>query len=100
MKDKVHCMMDYYLQISSLHFSFSLFSKMFLFPVGFDWSSTNDLLLSGGEDGVVCLWSSSSGECLRTVSDQSGANVLSCVFHPFNSNWAVVSFIIIIRVEC
>ncbi|XP_042893188.1 WD repeat-containing protein 13-like [Penaeus japonicus] len=57
---------------------------------GFDWSSTNDLLLSGGEDGVVCLWSSSSGECLRTVSDQSGANVLSCVFHPLNSNWAVV----------
>ena len=59
---------------------------------GFDWSATNDLLLSCGEDGKVCLWSVSSGECLRAVSDQAGTQVLSCVFHPFNSNWAVVSF--------
>ncbi|MPC13879.1 WD repeat-containing protein 13 [Portunus trituberculatus] len=59
---------------------------------GFDWSATNDLLLSCGEDGKVCLWSVLSGQCLRSVSDQAGTQVLSCVFHPFNSNWAVVSF--------
>lgn len=57
---------------------------------GFDWSATNDLLLSCGEDGKVCLWSALSGQCLRSVSDQAGTQVLSCVFHPFNSNWAVL----------
>ncbi|XP_050729025.1 WD repeat-containing protein 13-like [Eriocheir sinensis] len=57
---------------------------------GFDWSATNDLLLSCGLDGNVCLWRVSLGECLRSVTDQAGSLVLSCVFHPFNANWVVL----------
>ncbi|XP_076043283.1 WD repeat-containing protein 13-like isoform X2 [Oratosquilla oratoria] len=55
----------------------------------FDWSFTNDLLVSGSYDGHICLWETGTGECLRAVPDQSGAQVLSCLFHPLNSNWIV-----------
>ncbi|KAL7630394.1 UNVERIFIED_CONTAM: hypothetical protein RMT77_019446, partial [Armadillidium vulgare] len=53
----------------------------------FDWSSSNDLIVSAGLDGLICLWNTESGQCLRSVLDQSNSQLLSCIFHPLNSNW-------------
>ncbi|MCL4128006.1 UNVERIFIED_CONTAM: hypothetical protein GTU68_050333 [Idotea baltica] len=55
----------------------------------FDWSSSNDLIVSAGMDGLICLWNASTGQCLRSVLDQANTQLLSCIFHPLNSNWII-----------
>ena len=57
-----------------------------------DWSCGNEMVVSAGVDGTVCLWSASNGKLLRQVKDQSSSQVLCCAFHPLNTNWLVVSF--------
>lgn len=56
---------------------------------GFEWSLSNDLLVSGSLDGTVRLWDAKTGSCVRTVPDPSGAAILSCVFQPANNNMVV-----------
>jgi len=57
----------------------------------FDWSVANDYLVSASSDGTCRLWEATSGLCLRAISDTSGAQNLSCCFHPAYSNFVAVS---------
>lgn len=56
---------------------------------GFEWSLSNDLLVSGSLDGTVRLWDAKTGACVRTVPDPAGASIYSCVFQPANNNMVV-----------
>ncbi|XP_077491431.1 WD repeat-containing protein 13-like isoform X2 [Amblyomma americanum] len=56
---------------------------------GFEWSLSNDLLVSGSLDSTVRLWDATTGSCVRTVPDPAGAAILSCVFQPANNNMVV-----------
>ncbi|KAM7295829.1 WD repeat-containing protein 13 [Ixodes scapularis] len=55
----------------------------------FEWSLSNDLLVSSSLDGTVKLWDATSGGCVRTVPDPGGAAILSCLFQPANNNMVV-----------
>ena len=57
----------------------------------FDWSVANDYLVSASSDGTCRLWEATAGHCLRSISDSSGAQNLSCCFHPAYSNFVAVS---------
>lgn len=57
----------------------------------FDWSVANDYLVSASSDGTCRLWEATAGQCLRAISDTSGAQNLSCCFHPAYSNFVAVS---------
>lgn len=59
-----------------------------------DWSTSNDLVVTCSLDHTIRLWDSHSGKCLRVVLDQTGAQVLSCIFQPANNNMVMVSFYI------
>jgi len=56
----------------------------------FEWSLSNDLLVSVSLDGSVRLWDTQSGATLRIVEDGMGAGVLACAFQPMNNNMIVV----------
>lgn len=56
----------------------------------FDWSVANDVIVSAASDGTCRLWDTSSGVCLREISDSSSARTLSCRFHPNNNNLLVL----------
>ncbi|CAG0892667.1 unnamed protein product [Darwinula stevensoni] len=56
----------------------------------FDWSSTNDLIVSCSLDQSMRLWDANTGNCLRTVFSPTQAQYLSCLFQPSNNNFVVV----------
>ncbi|KAL4709924.1 hypothetical protein ACJJTC_003887 [Scirpophaga incertulas] len=56
---------------------------------GCDWSASNELLVTCGLDGALCLWDVSARRRLRTVRDQLGAPLLCCVFQPANNNMVI-----------
>ncbi|XP_068084432.1 WD repeat-containing protein 13 [Anabrus simplex] len=56
---------------------------------GFDWSVSNDLMVSCSLDGTICLWNIASSKCLRVVRDPIGAELLSCLFQPANNNMVI-----------
>ncbi|GBP34949.1 WD repeat-containing protein 13 [Eumeta japonica] len=53
---------------------------------GCDWSASNELLVTCGEDGALCLWDVARGVCLRRAADQLNAPLLCCTFQPANNN--------------
>lgn len=55
----------------------------------FEWSLSNDLLVSCSLDGTIRLWDASLGACIRVVDDPLGAPVNCCAFQPLNNNMVV-----------
>ncbi|XP_060560212.1 WD repeat-containing protein 13-like [Ruditapes philippinarum] len=55
----------------------------------FQWSLSNDIILSVSFDSTARLWNVASGECIRTIKDITGAELHSCLFHPLNNNMFV-----------
>ena len=58
----------------------------------FDWSLSNDFIVSASLDGTARVWNTSSGQNVRVLPDTYGSPVLSCHFMPLNNNMIVVSF--------
>jgi len=56
----------------------------------FDWSATNDSILSASKDKTLRLWEVKSLKCIRFIKDVSP---LCCCFHPVNNNLLVASTI-------
>ncbi|XP_026332983.1 WD repeat-containing protein 13-like [Hyposmocoma kahamanoa] len=56
---------------------------------GCDWSASNELVVTCGMDGALCLWDVNRRTRLRTVSDQLNAPILCCVFQPANNNMVI-----------
>ncbi|XP_065065547.1 WD repeat-containing protein 13-like [Rhopilema esculentum] len=52
----------------------------------FDWSLSNDFIVSASLDGTARVWDSSSGQNVRVLPDTYDAAVLSCRFVPLNNN--------------
>ncbi|XP_032221552.2 WD repeat-containing protein 13 isoform X2 [Nematostella vectensis] len=52
----------------------------------FDWSVTNDFILSASLDGSACVWNPTSGACLSTVNDNHSCGMVACRFQPSNNN--------------
>ncbi|CAG2108873.1 unnamed protein product [Medioppia subpectinata] len=59
--------------------------------VDFEWSLSNDLIVSCSLDSTVKLWGAASGYCLRTIDDPYACPVMACVFHPYNNNMVVAA---------
>lgn len=58
----------------------------------FDWSISNDLIVSSSLDATIRLWkvcTNTEPSCLRVVNDQQLAEVLCCSFIPANNNLIV-----------
>lgn len=55
----------------------------------FQWSISNDMLVSCSTDCTMRLWESSSGHCLRIIEDPSASPVLACSFQPLNNNMLI-----------
>jgi WD40 repeat protein len=60
----------------------------------FDWSVANEVLVSVSSDGTARLWDSTTGSCLREISDGNSGRALCCRFHPNNNNLVAVSNIV------
>ena len=58
----------------------------------FDWSITNDFILSASLDCTARVWDPASGQCLRVVNDSHSCGVTACRFQPVNNNMLLVSF--------
>ena len=56
----------------------------------FDWSASNDFIVSASSDGTCRLWRTSTGACLREIVDSSTVKTLCCKFHPHNNNLLVI----------
>lgn len=59
---------------------------------GFDWSSSNDLIVSSSLDTTVRLWKIHTDKesiCLRVVHDRHRTEVLCCAFIPTNNNFII-----------
>ncbi|XP_054718052.1 WD repeat-containing protein 13-like [Uloborus diversus] len=56
----------------------------------FEWSISNDLILSCSLDATVRLWDTALGICIRIVEDPFSASVQCCAFQPFNNNMVVI----------
>ena len=57
----------------------------------FDWSITNDFILSASLDCTARVWNPASGQCLRVVNDSHSCGVTACRFQPVNNNMLLVS---------
>eukprot|EP00112_Aurelia_sp_Birch-Aquarium-sp1_P007521 Seg1820.2 transcript_id=Seg1820.2/GoldUCD/mRNA.D3Y31 product="WD repeat-containing protein 13" protein_id=Seg1820.2/GoldUCD/D3Y31 len=55
----------------------------------FDWSLSNDFIVSASIDGTARVWNSSSGQNARVLPDTYGTPVLSCHFMPLNNNMVI-----------
>jgi len=55
----------------------------------FDWSLSNDFIVSASLDGTARVWNTSSGQNIRVLPDTYGTPVLSCHFMPLNNNMIV-----------
>ncbi|XP_060067146.1 WD repeat-containing protein 13-like [Ylistrum balloti] len=55
----------------------------------FVWSLSNDVILSVSFDGTARLWDVAAGKCMRVINDNTGAELLCCVFQPLNNNMFV-----------
>ena len=60
--------------------------------IDFDWSISNDFLVSASSDMTAQVWESSTGQNVRVLKDSFGSPVMSCRFMPLNNNFIVVSF--------
>ncbi|XP_042910127.1 WD repeat-containing protein 13 [Parasteatoda tepidariorum] len=56
----------------------------------FEWSISNDLILTCSLDATVRLWDTALGLCIRVVEDPFGAPLLCCAFQPYNNNMVVI----------
>ncbi|KAI5635445.1 WD repeat-containing protein 13 [Phthorimaea operculella] len=56
---------------------------------GCDWSASNELLVTCGADGLLCVWDVSRRTRLRAVKDQLNAALCCCVFQPANNNMVI-----------
>ena len=54
--------------------------------VDFQWSTTNDLIVTASLDGTSRVWQVAKGKCMRVLKDTSAAQVLCCCFQPLNEN--------------
>eukprot|EP00731_Ephydatia_muelleri_P035809 Em0162g15a len=52
----------------------------------FDWSASNDFIVSASSDGTCRLWRTSTGACLREIVDSSSVKTLCCKFIPTTNN--------------
>jgi WD40 repeat protein len=52
----------------------------------FQWSTTNDLIVTASLDGTSRVWQVAKGKCMRMLKDTSAAQVLCCCFQPLNEN--------------
>ncbi|RWS28703.1 hypothetical protein B4U80_06858 [Leptotrombidium deliense] len=56
----------------------------------FEWSLSNDLIVSCSLDCSVRLWDTASGACLREIRDPTFSPVLAAAFQPINNNMIVI----------
>lgn len=56
----------------------------------FEWSLSNDLILTCSLDATVRLWDAALGICVRIFEDPFGASVQCCAFQPLNNNMVVI----------
>lgn len=56
--------------------------------VDFEWSISNDYIVSASLDGAVRVWDVKTVKCLRQVIDSCVVN--TCRFHPNNTNTFLV----------
>lgn len=52
----------------------------------FQWSTTNDMIVTASLDGTSRVWQVAKGKCMRILKDATGSQVLCCCFQPLNEN--------------
>ncbi|XP_027203357.2 WD repeat-containing protein 13-like isoform X1 [Dermatophagoides pteronyssinus] len=52
----------------------------------FEWSQSNELIVSCSCDSTLNLWSTMNGKCLRRFKDPQKCSILTCIFLPTNNN--------------
>ncbi|GAB6020699.1 WD repeat-containing protein 13 [Chamberlinius hualienensis] len=57
----------------------------------FEWSASNDHIVSCSHDGTIRLWDTQTSSCLRVVHDDFKGQFLCCSFQPMNNNMIVAS---------
>lgn len=63
--------------------------------IDFDWSITNDLIVSVSSDCTTQIWNANTGQNIRVLKDQFNCPVNACRFQSLNNNLIVVSFPVI-----
>lgn len=58
--------------------------------IDFDWSVANEYIISVGVDKTIRLWDTSSGKCIRSLTEKTAATCI--MFHPMNGNVFVAGF--------
>jgi WD40 repeat protein len=56
----------------------------------FDWSMTNDFIVSTSVDRTIRIWTVNNGVCMRKIIEDSIP--LCCLFYPINNNVFFISF--------